>query len=45
MIPIASVLAGVIIQSLGSVWLLVFCSAGFAVTAILMLANKPIRDL
>ena len=45
MIPIASVLAGLIIQSLGSTWLLVFCSAGFAVTAILMLANKPIRDL
>ena len=45
MIPISSVLAGLIIQSLGSTWLLVFCSAGFAVTAILMLANKPIRDL
>ena len=45
MIPISSVLAGVILQTLGSTWLLVFCSAGFAVTAILMLLNKSIREL
>ena len=45
MIPIASVLAGVIIQSLGSTPLLIFCSAGFSVTAILMLANKSIKEL
>ena len=45
MIPISSVLAGVILQSMGSTWLLVFCSAGFAVTAILMLLNKSIREL
>ena len=45
MIPISSVLAGVILQSLGSTWLLVFCSAGFTVTAILMLTNKSIKDL
>ena len=45
MIPLASVLAGVILQSMGSTLLLVFCSAGFAVTAILMLVNKSIREL
>ena len=45
MIPIASVLAGAIIQSLGSTPLLIFCSAGFGITAILILVNKPIREL
>ena len=45
MIPIASVLAGAILQSLGSTPLLFFCSAGFTVTAILMLVNKPIKEL
>ena len=45
MIPIASVLAGAILQSMGSTPLLVFCSVGFTVTAILMLANKPIKEL
>lgn len=45
MIPIASVLAGAILQSLGSTPLLVFCSAGFTVTAILMLVNKSIKEL
>ena len=45
MIPLASVLAGVILQSLGSTPLLIFCSAGFSVTAILMLANKAIKEL
>ena len=45
MIPLASVLAGVILQSLGSTTLLLFCAAGFAVTAILMLVNKSIKEL
>ena len=45
MIPIASVLAGVILQGLGTTSLLIFCSAGFAVTASLMLANKSIKEL
>ena len=43
--PLASVLAGVILQSLGSTMLLVFCSVGFSVTAILMLVNKSIKEL
>lgn len=43
--PLASVLAGVILQSLGSTMLLVFCSVGFSVTAILMLVNKSINEL
>ena len=45
MIPIASVLAGAILQSIGSTPLLIFCSVGFSVTAILMLVNKPIKEL
>lgn len=45
MIPVASVLAGAILQSLGSTPLLVFCSLGFSVTAVLMLVNKSIRNL
>ncbi|MBR4426414.1 MAG: MFS transporter [Spirochaetales bacterium] len=45
MIPLASVLAGVILQSLGSTTLLLFCSLGFTVTAVLMLLSKSVRDL
>lgn len=45
MIPIASVLAGAILQSMGSTPLLIFCSVGFSATAILMLVNRPIKEL
>ena len=45
MIPIASVLAGVVLQSFGSSVLLFFCSLGFSVMAVLLLLNKPVRDL
>lgn len=45
MIPVASVLAGVILQSLGSTALLAFCSLGFSVTAVLMLINRQVRDI
>ncbi|MBO4392594.1 MAG: MFS transporter [Clostridia bacterium] len=45
MIPLASVLAGVIISSLGCTALLVFCSAGFAGTALMMLFNRHIREI
>lgn len=45
MIPIASVLAGAVIQSFGSTVLLFACSLGFAVTAVLMLMNRPVREL
>ncbi len=45
MTPLASVLAGVIIQSMGSTPLLVFCSVGFTITAVFMLTNKSIREL
>ena len=43
MIPIASVLAGAVLQSFGSTILLAVCSLGFAVTAVLLLVNKPVR--
>ena len=45
MIPIASVLAGAVLQSFGSTILLFACSLGFTVTAILLLINKPVREL
>ena len=45
MIPIASVLAGAVLQSFGSSVLLFACSFGFAVTAVLLIINKPVREL
>ena len=45
MIPIASVLAGAVLQSFGSSVLLFACSLGFTVTAVLLLINKPVREL
>ena len=45
MIPIASVLAGVVLQAFGCAPLLFICSLGFAVMAILLLVNKPVRML
>ena len=45
MIPIASVLAGAVLGSFGSTALLAVCSLGFAVTAVLMLTSKHIKDL
>ena len=45
MIPIASVIAGVILKTLGSTTLLVFSSLGFTVTALLLLFNRRIKEL
>ena len=45
MIPIASVLAGAVLQGLGSSALLFVCSLGFMVTAVLLLINRPVREL
>ena len=45
MIPIASVLAGAVLQGLGSSPLLFACSLGFTVTAVLMLFNRNIKEL
>ena len=45
MIPVASVLSGVILQTLGSTTLLAFCSLGFTATAAAMLLNRQIREL
>ena len=44
MVPIASVLAGAVLQSFGSTILLVLCSLGFTVTAVLMLMNRQVRE-
>ena len=45
MIPIASVLAGTVLQGLGSTVLLFACALGFSVMAVLLLVNKPVHDL
>ena len=44
MVPIASVLAGAVLQSFGSTALLAVCTLGFTVTAVLLLVNKPVRE-
>ncbi|MBR0040279.1 MAG: MFS transporter [Oscillospiraceae bacterium] len=43
--PIASVLAGAILQLFGSVPLLAVCTAGFSLTALLLLFNKQAREI
>ena len=45
MIPIASVLAGVILEAFGSAVLLAFCSMGFMITAVALLFSRHIREL
>ena len=45
MIPIASVLAGLVLELLGSTSLLAVCSLGFTVTAVLLLFNRNIKEL
>ncbi len=45
LVPIASVLAGIILQRLGSSFLLAACSLGFTVTALMMLFNRNVREI
>ena len=45
MIPVASVLAGAVLQAFGSGVLLAGCAAGFTVTAVLLLTNRHVRTL
>lgn len=45
MIPVASVIAGAVLQSLGSSALLFICSLGFAATAVVLLLNRSVREL
>ncbi|MBO4213799.1 MAG: hypothetical protein J5876_02335, partial [Lachnospiraceae bacterium] len=45
LIPIASVIAGAILQGLGSSFLLGFCSAGFLITSIVLMGNKKVSEI
>ena len=45
MIPIASVLAGVILEAFGSSVLLAFCSLGFTITAMSLLFSRQFKEL
>ena len=45
LIPIASVLAGLILQGFGSTALLLFCTVGFVATALSLLFNPRVREI
>lgn len=45
LIPIASVLAGAILQTMGSTILLLFCTVGFLVTALMLLFNRKAKEI
>ena len=45
MIPIASVLAGAVLEGWGSTPLLAVSSLGFAVTAVIMLMNRQLNEI
>ncbi|MBQ4381365.1 MAG: MFS transporter [Oscillospiraceae bacterium] len=43
--PIASVLAGLVLQGLGTTAMLAICAAGFAATALFMLLSKNVKSI
>lgn len=45
LIPIASVLAGAVLQLFGSAPLLFICAAGFTATALFLLINRDVREI
>ncbi len=45
LIPLSSLLAGIIIGSLGSGWLLIFCAAGLSLLTVVLFINKQIAKL
>ena len=45
MIPIASVLAGLLLESFGATALLAFCSVGFTITALSLLCSRQFKEL
>ena len=45
MIPLATILAGLVLSTLGSTALLSVCALGFTVTAILLLTSKRIQEI
>jgi MFS family permease len=45
LIPIASVLAGAVLQGLGSTALLLFCTIGFFATALMLLFNRRVGEI
>ncbi len=45
LIPIATALAGIVLQNLGSTALLLGCSVGFAATALFMIFNKDVKTI
>ena len=45
LVPISSVLAGAVLQYLGSTVLLVICCVGFAAASVMLLLSKRVREL
>ena len=45
LVPIASVVAGIILQLFGSSVLMAFCSAGFTAAALMLLLSKRVREI
>lgn len=45
LIPLSSFLAGLVLSGLGSSWLLIICTSGFALITIFILLNKQISKL
>ena len=45
LIPVASVLAGLVLQYLGSAPLLFVCATGFTAAALMLLLNRHVRDI
>ncbi|MBO6159712.1 MAG: MFS transporter [Firmicutes bacterium] len=45
MVPIASVLAGLVLEHLGSSALLLICSLGFLVSSLMLLFNRRVREI
>ena len=45
LVPVASVLAGAVLQSFGSTALLLICSAGFAAAALFLLSSKEAKKI
>ena len=45
LVPIASVMAGIVLQNLGSLSLLIICSAGFTAASVFLLLNKKVQTI
>ena len=45
MVPVSSVIAGIVLQKLGITPLLIMCAAGFSATAVMLMRSREIDDI